>query len=114
PASWRLQDYSLTSGFFWIAVLATTFGLVLSATGARRLEGADASRVGSAMLYFLIATIGLQMDLGALLVRPWLFALGFIWIAVHGGAMLVVAKLTRAPLFFMAVGSQANVGGVAS
>jgi uncharacterized membrane protein len=114
PAAWRLQDYSLTSAFFWIVVLATTFGLLLSATPARRLEGAGASRVGSAMLYFLIATIGMQMDLGALLDRPWLFALGFIWIAVHGGAMLVMAKLIRAPLFFMAVGSQANIGGAAS
>ncbi len=114
PAAWRLQDYSLTSGFFWVVVLATTFGLLLSATGARRLEGAGASRVGSAMLYFLIATIGMQMDLGALLERPWLFALGLIWIAIHGAVMLAVAKAIRAPLFFMAVGSQANIGGAAS
>lgn len=114
PAAWRLQDYSLTSGFFWIVVLATMFGLLLSATGARRLEGAGASRVGSAMLYFLIATIGMQMDLGALLDRPWLFALGLIWIVVHGAVMLAVAKAIRAPLFFLAVGSQANVGGAAS
>ena len=28
--------------------------------------------------------------------------------------MIVMAKLIRAPLFFMAVGSQANVGGAAS
>jgi uncharacterized membrane protein len=114
PPAWRLQDYSLTSMFFWVVVLATTFGLVLSATRARSLEGAGASRVGSAMLYFLIATIGMQMDLGALLDRPWLFALGAIWICTHGGLMLAMAKLIRAPLFFMAVGSQANIGGAAS
>jgi len=28
--------------------------------------------------------------------------------------MLIVAKVIKAPLFFMAVGSQANVGGAAS
>ena len=114
PAEWRLQDYSLTANFFWIVVFATTIGLLLSFTRVRTLEGAGASKVGSAMLYVLIATIGMQMDLSALLDRPWLFLLGLIWILVHGGLMLIVAKLIRAPLFFMAVGSQANVGGAAS
>jgi uncharacterized membrane protein len=54
------------------------------------------------------------MDLNALLDRPWLFVLGLIWIGVHGGLLLLMAKLIRAPLFFLAVGSQANVGGAAS
>jgi uncharacterized membrane protein len=114
PAEWRLEEYSLTAKFFWITVLATTFGLLLSFTRARRLEGAGASKIGSVMLYVLVATIGMQMDLGALLERPWLFGLGVIWICVHGGLMLLMAKLIRAPLFFMAVGSQANIGGAAS
>ncbi|MCE7031809.1 DUF819 family protein [Lysobacter sp. GX 14042] len=114
PESWRLQDYSLTSGFFWLVVLATTFGVILSFTPVRRLEGVGASRIGSAMLYVLVATIGMHMDLGALLDRPWLFLLGAIWITVHGVLMLGMAKLIRAPLFFMAVGSQANIGGAAS
>jgi len=114
PAEWRLQDYSLDSRFFWLVVFATTIGLALSFTRARQLEGAGASRIGSAMLYVLVATIGMLMDLGALLDRPWLFLLGLIWISVHAVLMLTVAKLIRAPLFFMAVGSQANIGGAAS
>jgi len=114
PAEWRLQDYSLTSGFFWIVVIATTIGLLLSFTRARTYEGAGASRIGSVMLYVLVATIGMQMDLGALLDRPWLFLLGLIWIAFHGGLMILMAKLIRAPLFMMAVGSQANIGAAAS
>lgn len=114
PAEWRLKDYSLTSGFFWLVVIATTFGLLLSFSGARKLEGAGASTIGSAMLYILVASIGMHMDLRALLDKPWLFLLGFIWITVHGVLMLGMAKLIRAPLFFMAVGSQANIGGAAS
>lgn len=114
PAEWRLQDYSLTSGFFWLVVFATTVGLLLSFTRARLLEAVGASKVGSAMLYVLVATIGMHMDLGALLDRPWLFLLGLIWIGVHACLMLGMAKLIRAPLFFMAVGSQANIGGAAS
>ncbi|MEO6154925.1 MAG: DUF819 family protein, partial [Thermomonas sp.] len=62
----------------------------------------------------LIATIGMQMDLGQLADKPLLLLLGLIWISVHAGLMLLVAKLIRAPLFFMAVGSQANIGGAAS
>jgi len=114
PAEWRLQDYSLTSGFFWIVVIATTIGLLLSFTRARTFEGAGASRIGSVMLYVLVATIGMQMDLSALVDRPWLFLLGLIWIAFHGGLMILMAKLIRAPLFMMAVGSQANIGAAAS
>lgn len=109
-----LARYSLTSGFFWVVVFATSFGLILSFTRARLLEGAGASKVGSAALYVLVATIGMHMDLGALLERPRLFALGFCWISVHAIIMLVIAKWLRAPLFFMAVGSQANIGGAAS
>lgn len=114
PAEWRLQEFSLTSGFFWMVILATTAGLLLSFTRTRELEGAGASKVGTAMLYFLIATIGMHMDLKALVDKPLLFVLGLIWILTHGALLLLVAKLIRAPLFFMAVGSQANIGAAAS
>ena len=114
PAEWRLQDYSLDSRFFWLVIFATTFGVLLSLTRARRLEGAGASKIGTVMLYVLIATIGMQMDLAQLADKPLLLLLGLIWISVHAALMLLVAKLIRAPLFFMAVGSQANIGGAAS
>jgi uncharacterized membrane protein len=108
------ERLSLASEFFWIVVLATTFGLLLSFTRARRLEGAGASRVGSALLYVLIATVGMQMDIGAVIASPVMFGIGFTWIAFHGIVLLVVARLLRAPMFFLAVGSQANIGGAAS
>lgn len=114
PPEWKLEDFSLTSTFFWMVVIATTVGLLLSFTRARTMEGAGASKVGTAMLYFLIASIGMQMDLGALVDKPWLFLLGLIWILTHGVLLLVVTKLIRAPLFFAAVGSQANIGAAAS
>lgn len=108
------ERLSLASEFFWVVVLATTFGLLLSFTRARRLEGAGASRLGSAFLYVLIATVGMQMNIGAVLTTPVLFGIGFTWIAFHAVVMLVVARLIRAPTFFLAVGSQANIGGAAS
>ncbi|MBX2927949.1 MAG: DUF819 family protein [Saprospiraceae bacterium] len=105
---------SLNSSFFWIVVIATTFGLVLSFTRARNLEGVGASRWGSVFIYVLVATIGMQMDLGAVFKNLGLFAIGFVWMLTHVALLLIVAKLIRAPFFFVAVGSQANVGGAAS
>jgi uncharacterized membrane protein len=108
------ERLSLASEFFWVVVLATTFGLLLSFTRARQLEGAGASRLGTVFLYVLIATVGMQMNLRAVLTAPVLFGIGLTWIAFHAIAMLVVARLIRAPTFFLAVGSQANIGGAAS
>ncbi len=109
-----LSYYSLTSPFFWLIVLATTMGLILSATRARQLEGVGASRIGSVFIYVLVATIGLKMDLTAILNRFDLFVVGAIWMSIHAIMLIAMARIIRAPVFFMAVGSQANVGGAAS
>ncbi|PCJ83754.1 MAG: hypothetical protein COA57_10485 [Flavobacteriales bacterium] len=105
---------SLMSGFFWLVVIATTVGLVLSFTKFKKYEGTGASRIGSAFLYVLVATIGMKMDIMAIFDNIGLFLIGFIWMLVHVIILLSVAKLIRAPFFFVAVGSQANVGGAAS
>lgn len=110
----QLERYSMTANFFWVTILATTFGLLLSFTKAKKLEGAGASKVGSAAIYVLVATIGMQMNLKAIFSDPELFVLGLIWISFHGALMLGMAWLIKAPLFYMAVGSQANIGGAAS
>lgn len=110
----NLKQFSLDSAFFWIVVIATTAGLLLSFTKVRKLEGAGASRMGSVLLYVLIATIGMQMDLGAVLDNPLLFVVGIVWMFFHIIIMLIVAFIIKAPFFYVAVGSQANVGGAAS
>ena len=112
-APW-LAKFSLTSKFFWLIVLATTFALGLSFTKARELEGVGASRYGSLFLYILVATIGMKMNILAIFENPGLFIIGLIWIVFHAILLIVVAKLIRAPFFFLAVGSQANIGGAAS
>lgn len=110
----ELSKYSLDSPFFWIVVIATTGGLLLSFTKARNLEGAGASRLGSVMLYVLVATIGMQMDLMAIFNNPTFFLVGIIWILFHITFMLIMAYFLKAPFFYVAVGSQANIGGAAS
>lgn len=109
-----LVDFSLDKKFFWLIVIATTVGIALSFTPARRLEGVGASKFGSVFVYILVASIGLHMDVSKILDAPKYFLIGAVWMAVHAGLMLLVARLLKAPVFYMAVGSQANVGGAAS
>ena len=105
---------SLMSHFFWLIVISTTFGLILSFTKARKLEGIGASNWGSVFIYILVTTIGMKMNIGDILANLGLFAIGIVWMLVHVIILLITAKLIKAPFFFVAVGSQANVGGAAS
>ena len=109
-----LNDYSLNSKFFWLVITATIVGLMLSFTKAKELEGVGASRMGSVMIYILVATIGMKMNVLAIFDNPGFFLVGGLWMIVHVTVLLVVAKIIKAPFFFVAVGSQANVGGAAS
>ena len=105
---------SFGSQFFWMITIATVIGILLSFTKAKNYEGAGASKIGSVFIYILVATIGMKMDLGKILENPGLIAIGLVWMSFHALLLIIVAKLIKAPYFFLAVGSQANVGGAAS
>lgn len=105
---------SVMSHFFWLIVIATTLGVAMSFTKARRLEGVGASTWGTIFIFILVATIGMKMNLGEVYKNLGLFAIGIIWMLVHITILLITAKIIKAPFFFVAVGSQANIGGAAS
>lgn len=105
---------SLKSNFLWMVVIATVFGIALSFSRFKSYEGVGASKIGGVFIYILVATIGMQMDLSKILENPGLLLIGFVWICIHAALLILVAKLTKSPFFFLAVGSQANVGGAAS
>ncbi len=98
----------------WKIIIITTLGVTFSFTSLKRFEGVGASKLGTVMLYLLIGVIGANADLREVVKYPYLFAMGLTWILFHVLILLGAMKLTRSPLFFMAVGSQANVGGAAS
>ncbi|SDW34429.1 DUF819 family protein [Aequorivita viscosa] len=104
----------LDSSFFWMISITTIIGILLSFTKAKSYEGAGASKFGSVFIYILVASIGMKMDLTLIFDNMWLIVIGLVWMATHAGLLILVAKLIRAPYFFLAVGSQANVGGAAS
>ncbi|MEZ4909769.1 MAG: DUF819 family protein [Saprospiraceae bacterium] len=105
---------ALNNSFFWLVFYATTIGLLISFTKARRLEGYGASKWGSVFIYILVATIGMKMHLDEVFNNLGLFLIGLIWMIVHVALLFIVAYLIKAPFFFLAVGSQASVGGAAS
>ena len=104
----------LTSQFFWMISISTLIGIGLSFTRAKSYEGTGASKIGSIFIYVLVATIGMKMDLTQIVENPLLILVGIIWMAIHAGLLILIAKLTKSPYFFLALGSQANVGGAAS
>ena len=108
------NDTVFTSHFFWVVVVSTTLGLGFSFTRLRSLEGAGASKIGSVFIYLLVAIIGMKMDITKAVEQPLLIVVGLIWMIFHVGLLFAVAKIIRAPFFFLAVGSKANVGGAAS
>jgi uncharacterized membrane protein len=110
----NLKKFSLTSKFFWLIIISTAIGVFLSFTRARKYEGAGASKIGTVFIFVLVATIGMKMDIRSLGDYPGLFMVGGIWMLIHIVILVVVGKLIRAPYFFLAVGSKANIGGAAS
>jgi uncharacterized membrane protein len=104
----------LESKFFWIISIATIVSIGLSFTKAKNYEGAGASKFGSVFIYILVATIGMKMDLKMIFDNMGLITIGIVWMSIHALLLIIVAKLIKAPYFFLAVGSQANVGGAAS
>lgn len=108
------QRLSFDSSFFWLVLLATVIGVLLSFTPARKLQGPGAAKVGSVFVYVLVATVGLNMNIGAILDSPVYFLIGGVWMLVHVALMFGMAFLIRSPSFFLGVGSMANIGGAAS
>ena len=111
---WLGNESPFSSSFFWLVVLATTGGLILSATKLRKYEGVGASKIGSVFIYILVATIGMKMELEKAVEEPQLILVGIIWMLIHVTILFIVAKIIKAPFFFVAVGSKANIGGAAS
>ncbi len=105
---------SFSSAFLWLILLVTLIGVILSLTKARNLEGYGSSKIGSVCIYLLVAAIGVHMNIAKIFEEPEVILLGVIWMVIHVSILFLVAKLIRAPYFFIAVGSKANIGGAAS
>ena len=110
------KTYNILNSFTWVIVLVSLAGLALSYTPLRRLDGAGASAVGSAFLYILVTTIGAKAEFRQVFdpANAGILLVVAAWMSFHAGLMLLARRYLKAPIFFVAVGSQANIGGAAS
>jgi uncharacterized membrane protein len=104
----------VVTSFGWTVILVSVLGLALSFTPVAKLEREGASDLGNFFLFVLIATIGAQANLQAILEAPLFMAVGVVWILVHATVLFAAGRALRAPMFLIATSSQANVGGVVS
>jgi uncharacterized membrane protein len=102
------------SQFLWLILLSTTIGILLSFTSVRKMEKVGSTDFATLFIYFLIMTIGMRLDLFNIGANVGLLAVAIVWMLIHIVSMFVAAKIIKAPFFFVAVGSQANIGGVAT
>ena len=102
------------SQFLWLILLATTIGIILSFTSVRKMEKVGSTDFATLFIYFLIMTIGMRLDLFNIGANVGILAVAIVWMLIHILSMFVAAKIIKAPFFFVAVGSQANIGGVAT
>ncbi len=105
---------SVISTYAWTIIVVSILGIGLSLTRARKLETYGASRIGYFLLYFVLTAIGAKANLSNLGSAVVLIAAGFLLVLFHSGILLITARIIRAPMFLVAVASQANIGGVAS
>ena len=105
---------SVVGSYTILVIIVTLIGLSLSFTPVRRLEDYGASRVGYALLYLVLARIGAKANLNAIGEFPYYLVMGVVWIGVHALFLLIGARILKAPMFFAATSSQANIGGTVS
>src|SRR5690606_30842168 len=114
PIYEALPVLKAVSGFTLGILLVTTLGIILSFTRVRNLENHGASRMGYGLLFLMLPAFGAQADLSVIGKSMGFLAVALVMVAFHAAFILAAMLLLRAPLFFGAVGSQANFGGPAS
>ena len=102
------------STYAWTIILVSCLGIWLSLTPLRRLERYGTTKIGYFLLYFVLTSIGARASLTNIGSTFILIVAGFLLVIFHAGILLLTARLIKAPMFLVAVASQANIGGVAS
>ena len=106
--------FSFLSAKAWTILLATTSAVLLAMTPLQKLEHWGASKVGTFLLYLVLAGIGASTQLSAALDAGVVLGFGLLVLVLHGAALFFLGRSLRIPMFLIATASQANVGGPVS
>ena len=102
------------SVYAWTIILVSTLGVLLSLTPIRKLESCGSTKIGYFILYFVLTSIGAKANLSHIGSTLILIAAGCLLVLFHACFLVLTARWIKAPMFLVAVASQANIGGVAS
>lgn len=108
------QIKDVISTYAWTIIVVSILGIALSFTPAKRMENSGASSIGYFILYFVLASIGAKASITNIGSTAVLVFAGFLLVLFHSLILFLTARIIRAPMFLVAVASQANIGGVAS
>lgn len=109
-----LPQGAILNSTTWTIMIISAVGIIFSFTPIKRLEDYGASKIGYAGIYLLLGTIGAKANLMAVKDAPQYILMGIVWLSIHILCMFFAARMLRSPMFFVAVGSQGNIGGTSS
>ena len=107
-----LPSTSFLTNTTWIVIFATLAGIGFGMTPLSK--EASAQPLANIILYLIVALIASRANFAELTEAPLYIMAGFVIIMIHGGIMILFAKLFKLDLFTLGVASLANIGGIAS
>ena len=114
-SSWlgaQLPVSTMISATTWTILLATAIGLIVGQTPLARFPGASA--ISGALLVFIVAVLASQSNFEGIGQAPLYLLCGLTILAIHGGLLVLAARVFHFDLHLCGIASLANIGGVAS
>ena len=108
----KIASLSLLSPMLWTVILSTTLGTLAAHTPLRKLPAAE--EVSGVMLYIIVALIGAEVSLAAILDAPLYVMSGLLILSIHGAVMIAAAKILKIDIALAAIASIANIGSAPS
>ena len=108
----KLASLGISSAMLWTVILSTALGTFAAHTPLRKLPAAE--EFSGVMLYIIVALIGAEVSLIAILDAPFYILSGFFILGLHGVAMIAAAKILKIDIALAAIASVANIGSAPS
>jgi uncharacterized membrane protein len=108
----ELGEPKIITNSTWIILLIAAFGVMVSASKRVVIAEQEASNFGYLLLYIMLACLGTQLDFSVLASVGVFVQSGLLWLFVHGAVIVVLGRLFKLPVAYLALGSIANVGGI--
>ena len=112
----HLAIFIASAGIFnkmiWVILISSVMGMLAAPTALGKVPASD--EVSGIMLYVIVALIGAEVSLSAIIEAPMYILSGFIILLIHGSILLLLARLLRVNILLVGIASIANIGSAPS